>query len=199
MPKVYSIVQNRESGVVHLKDALFHEELTACGHNWPKFKVRVSTHGTMSEVTCGNCIRSSDFEQIFELPETPKVTVDAIIQVSSYIVLIKRKNPPLGFAFPGGFVDVGESCEDAVVREVKEETGLSARVVELLGVYSDPKRDKRGHIVTVTYILTAYGIPEAADDAKEAFLIGPGEALGKDMIADHNQMLKDFLHKYCKL
>jgi len=133
-----------------------------------------------------------------KLPETPKLTVDAIIHVFNKIVLIKRKFPPLGYAFPGGFVDIGESCEQAVKREAKEETGLICKVSGPLGVYSDPNRDRRGHIVSVAYILTAPkgSIPVAADDAKEAFLVTPYEASRKTLVADHGQMLIDFYHQY---
>lgn len=133
------------------------------------------------------------------LPETPKLTVDAIIHVFNKIVLIKRKFPPLGYAFPGGFVDIGETCEQAVRREAKEETGLTCKIQSLLGVYSDPNRDKkRGHIVSVAYILTAPkgSIPVAADDAKEAFLVTPYQASHKTLIADHGQMLINFYHHY---
>ena len=132
-----------------------------------------------------------------KLPETPKVTVDAIIRVGNRIVLIERKNPPLGYAFPGGFVDVGESCEEAVIREVKEEVGLDATMAGLLGVYSKPDRDKRGHIMSVAYVLVALGVPVAADDAKSAFLMTVQEAGEKTLIADHSRMLVDFYYNYC--
>lgn len=132
------------------------------------------------------------------LPETPKLTVDAIIHIHDKIVLIERKNPPLGYAFPGGFVDVGESCEEAVLREAKEEVCLDCKVRSVLGVYSEPDRDKRGHIVSIAYILTAPkgSIPIAADDAKEAFLTTPRYACKKILVADHKQMLIDFYHHY---
>jgi ADP-ribose pyrophosphatase YjhB (NUDIX family) len=132
------------------------------------------------------------------LPDTPKLSVDAIIHIHDKIVLIERKNPPLGYAFPGGFVDVGESCEEAVVREAKEEVCLDCKVQGVLGVYSEPDRDKRGHIVSIAYILTAPkgSIPRAADDAKEAFLTTPHYACKKVLVVDHKQMLLDFYHKY---
>ena len=134
----------------------------------------------------------------FKLPETPKLTVDAIIHVHDKIILIERKNAPFGFAFPGGFVDQGESCEEAVLREAKEEVSLDCELQGVLGVYSEPDRDKRGHIVSITYILTAAkgSIPKAADDAKNAFLIDPKAACKLVLIADHKQMLIDFYHKY---
>ena len=133
-----------------------------------------------------------------KLPETPKLAVDAIIHVFDKIVIIKRKNPPLGYAFPGGFVDIGETCEQAVVREAKEETSLVCEVRSVLGVYSDPQRDKRGHIVSIAYILTAPkgSVPVAADDADGAFLITPFEASRKTLVADHGKMLIDFYYQY---
>lgn len=126
----------------------------------------------------------------------PYLVVDAIIEVGNKIVLIERKNPPFGYAFPGGFVDYGETCEEAVVREVKEETCLDATVIGVLGVYSVPIRDERAHIVSIAYRLRADGVPRAADDAKDAFLIGPKEACKEVLIADHNQMLIDFYNAY---
>jgi len=128
----------------------------------------------------------------------PYLAVDGIVHIHDKIVLIERENPPLGYAFPGGFVDYGESCEDAVVREVKEEICLDAKVTGVLGVYSEPLRDERAHIVSIAYILTAPkgSIPRAADDAKDAFLITPHDACQKILIADHRQMLIDFYHQY---
>ena len=123
----------------------------------------------------------------------PYITVDAIIEVGKKIVLIERKNPPLGYAFPGGFVDYGESLEDAVVREVKEETGLHFLITSQLKAYSNPNRDPRAHIITVAFWGRAAAIPVAADDAKKAFLISPGQALNKVLIADHRQILLDYM------
>jgi len=194
-------VFNCRTGVVHAKHDTFHDELTACGHyfkDFPKFLERYEPRG---KVSCGTCIKSLNFimpRPKFKLPATPKIAVDAIIHVFDKIVLIKRKFPPLGYAFPGGFMDIGETCEQAVVREAKEETGLICEVSGVLGVYSDPIRDKRGHVVSITYILTAPkgSIPVAADDAKEAFLTTPHDACQKVLVADHKQMLIDFYHKY---
>jgi 8-oxo-dGTP diphosphatase len=102
---------------------------------------------------------------------TPKVTADAAIVEDARIVLVRRGNPPYKdcWALPGGFVEVGERVEEACVREAKEETGLDVEAVRLVGVYSDPKRDPRGHTVGVAYLCVPEGgVLKGADDAKEA-------------------------------
>ncbi|MFV2082523.1 MAG: NUDIX domain-containing protein, partial [bacterium] len=99
----------------------------------------------------------------------PFPTVDIVIEVDDAgIVLIKRKNPPHGWAIPGGFVDYGESVEEAAVREAKEETALDVELVRLLGVYSDPDRDPRFHTVSTVFVARASGTPVGQDDAAEA-------------------------------
>src|SRR5215216_1982404 len=104
-----------------------------------------------------------------DTPRNPAPTVDIIIELDSGgIVLIKRKNPPLGWAIPGGFIDYGESAEDAALREAQEETTLKVQLVELLHVYSDPKRDPRHHTISTVFIAEASGTPHGADDAAEA-------------------------------
>jgi 8-oxo-dGTP diphosphatase len=91
--------------------------------------------------------------------KSPKLTVDGIILKNDKIVLIKRKNQPFKgkWALPGGFVEYGEKTEDAIIREVFEETGLKTMIKNLIGVYSDPKRDPRGHTVTIVYSLDICG------------------------------------------
>ena len=103
---------------------------------------------------------------------TPLLTVDALVIYEEKIVLIKRKNPPYEgmFALPGGFVEIGETVERAVIREAKEETGLDIEIIRLLGVYSDPKRDPRGHTVSVCFITEGHGDLKAGDDAADAEL-----------------------------
>ena len=103
-------------------------------------------------------------------PITPLLAADAIIELLDYpnrtFVLIERAYPPLGWAIPGGFVDVGETVEHAAIREMREETGLTVNLTALLGIYSNPARDPRNHTATAVYVAQAHGTPLAADDAK---------------------------------
>jgi 8-oxo-dGTP diphosphatase len=125
-------------------------------------------------------------------PRTPLLTVDGVVVEDGAVLLIRRRNPPFAgrYALPGGFVDVGETVEIAVVREVCEETGLDTAVERLLGVYSDPARDPRGHTVSVTYLLRRLGGTLAgADDADDARFF-PLDAL-PDLAFDHAHILAD--------
>ena len=106
----------------------------------------------------------------------PAPTVDIIIEIGEAIVLIERKNPPPGWALPGGFVDYGESFEDAARREALEETGLEVQLLRQLHTYSHPDRDARRHTASTVFIATASGVPLAADDAKDALSV-TGERL----------------------
>ncbi len=124
-------------------------------------------------------------------PVTPLLTVDVVIEVKQGIVLIERKNRPFGWALPGGFVDVGETVEHAAKREAKEETGLTVRNLKLLGVYSDPKRDARGHTVSAVFVGRASGVPKGADDAKRAIVADPGHP-PRPLAFDHARILKDY-------
>ncbi len=127
-------------------------------------------------------------------PGNPLITVDAIIEIDGGIVLIQRKNPPPGWAIPGGFVDYGETLEDAVCREMKEETCLDVNLVRQFHTYSDPKRDPRHHTVTTIFIATASGTPEAADDAEDVGIF-TRDNLPEDMAFDHRQILEDYFNK----
>lgn len=122
----------------------------------------------------------------------PFPTVDIIIEVDDSIVLIKRKNPPLGWALPGGFVDYGESLEQAAIREALEETSLEIKELHLLGCYSDPARDERMHTITTVFVATGKGTPCAADDAAalELFKI---DTLPEQLCFDHARILADYL------
>lgn len=127
----------------------------------------------------------------------PVPTVDVIIEIESpektpAIVLIKRKNPPFGWALPGGFVEYGESLEEAAVREAREETSLKIKLLGQLHTYSDPARDPRLHTISTVFIARARGKPKAADDAREARLVHPGKA-GVALAFDHRRILDDYI------
>jgi 8-oxo-dGTP diphosphatase len=121
----------------------------------------------------------------------PLVTVDIVIEIGRGIVLIERKNPPHGWALPGGFVDYGESLEQAAVREAKEETSLDVELLEQFHTYSDPRRDPRHHTISTAFIARASGTPRGADDAARAELFSEGN-LPTPIVFDHAQILRDY-------
>jgi 8-oxo-dGTP diphosphatase len=124
--------------------------------------------------------------------KNPLPTVDIIIEIAGRgIVLIERKNPPHGWALPGGFVDYGESLEHAAVREAKEETSLDVKLVEQFHSYSDPRRDPRHHTISTVFIATAEGTPRGEDDARSAEIFR-GENLPAAIVFDHPQILRDY-------
>jgi len=124
--------------------------------------------------------------------KNPLLTVDLIIELNEGIVLIKRKNPPEGWALPGGFVDYGETIESAALREAKEETGLDVELVRQFHSYSDPKRDPRHHTVTTVFVAKAKGNAVAGDDAKEAEIFRR-DNLPEQIAFDHRDILNDYL------
>ena len=127
------------------------------------------------------------------MPEqkNPSPTVDVVIQLpGDRVVLVRRKNPPPGWALPGGFVDEGETVEAAAVREAKEETGLDVELVDLVFVYSDPRRDPRRHTMSVVFLGRADGTPLGADDADEARAFR-WDALPSPLAFDHAEILRD--------
>lgn len=124
-------------------------------------------------------------------PETPKIMVDVVIPSEEGVVLIRRGSDPYEgmWALPGGFVDVGETVEEAAIREAKEETSLDVELERLVGVYSDPGRDPRGHNVSVTFLArVAGGEPKAATDADEVSVLDPSEV---DLAFDHRNIIED--------
>ena len=127
-----------------------------------------------------------------ELYQNPLPTVDIIIEIESGgIVLVKRKNPPYGWALPGGFVDYGESLEEAAIREAKEETDLDVKLNKQLHTYSDPKRDPRHHSISTVYIAKAKGKPQAKDDAIEVGIFNESN-LPEEIAFDHRSILEDY-------
>lgn len=133
--------------------------------------------------------------KIVEKYRNPFPTVDIIIELEKQgIVLIKRKNPPFGWAMPGGFVDYGESLESAAVREAREETSLDINLKYQLGAYSDPERDPRHHTISVVFVADAKGIPRAADDAVDVGIFSR-DSIPDKLAFDHGKILYDYFEK----
>lgn len=127
-------------------------------------------------------------------PQTPRVTVDIVIRLKGEpegLVLVERRHPPQGLALPGGFVDVGEWVEDAARREAYEETGLQVALETLLGCYSDPQRDARGHTVSLVYVGTAEGHPRAGSDAAACQVVSAFR-VDLPLVFDHARILEDY-------
>jgi ADP-ribose pyrophosphatase YjhB (NUDIX family) len=120
----------------------------------------------------------------------PTPTVDIIIEIAGKIVLIERKNPPHGWALPGGFVDYGESFEQAAAREALEETGLAVTGLRQFHTYSRPDRDARQHTASTVYIAQATGAPKAGDDAGRAALFTANDL--PTLVFDHAEILADY-------
>ena len=139
-------------------------------------------YDTLSCPTCGTEIRQY---------RNPFPTVDIIVETGSGIVLIERKNPPHGWALPGGFVDYGESLEAAAVREAREETSLEVSNLRLLGCYSDPERDDRMHTISTVYVAEGHGKPQAADDAARLKIFQLTN-LPEILCFDHAAILADY-------
>ncbi|MGB7443815.1 MAG: NUDIX hydrolase [Coleofasciculaceae cyanobacterium] len=127
----------------------------------------------------------------------PTPTVDIIIELIDRpdrpIILIERHNEPLGWAIPGGFVDYGESLETAAVREAQEEVSLSVELIEQFHVYSKPNRDPRQHTISIVFIATATGTPQAADDAKNLGIFH-GWDTPLNLCFDHDKIMQDYWH-----
>ncbi|SPD71858.1 Hydrolase, NUDIX family [uncultured Desulfobacterium sp.] len=133
--------------------------------------------------------------KVVEKYRNPFPTVDIIIEMETGgIVLIDRKNPPFGWALPGGFVDYGESLEHAAVREAEEETSLKIVIQYLLGAYSDPARDPRQHNISAVFVARATGRPRASDDAKDVGIFYQ-DSIPKDLAFDHHKILRDYFKR----
>lgn len=139
------------------------------------------------ELICGKC------GSVVLTYKNPLPTVDIVIRNQGGIVLIKRKNPPFGWALPGGFVDYGESVEQTAVREAKEETSLDVSNLKLLGVYSAPYRDPRHHTISTVFVADSMGTPKAGDDASELGVFLRNK-LPSELAFDHGKILEDFLN-----
>ena len=124
--------------------------------------------------------------------KNPFPTVDIIIRIAGKIVLVERRNPPQGWALPGGFVDYGESLEQAAAREALEETGLMVKNLRQFRAYSAPNRDPRFHTVSMVFIADAEGEPQGGDDALKACVFSP-ETLPAPLCFDHAEILADYL------
>ena len=127
---------------------------------------------------------------------SPKLTVDGVLFNGRKLLLIKRKHEPFKdiWALPGGFVDYGETTEHAVIREMKEETGLDVKIIDLIGVYSDPNRDPRGHTVSIVYDLEMMGGKLAGgDDAAEAQFFNYDSL--PPLAFDHHEIIKEVLRR----
>ncbi len=129
---------------------------------------------------------------LMTLYKNPIPTVDVVIEANNGIVLIERKHEPFGWALPGGHVNYGETVEEAAVREVKEETSLDIKLLKLLGVYSDPKRDPRNHKISIVFLAKAYGKLIAGDDAKRVGIFRPDEL--PELAFDHRVILEDYFN-----
>lgn len=152
------------------------------------------------QLTCPHCGR------VIKKYRNPFPTVDIIIEIGSDrpegtnpgekhgIVLIKRKNPPFGWALPGGFVDYGESLESAALREAREETCLDVELLYQLGAYSDPERDPRHHTISVVFVARSTGEPKAADDAEDVGVFDRN-SLPEQLAFDHAKILRDYFEK----
>lgn len=131
-------------------------------------------------------------------PQTPLLAVDVVVELPHIqdrpVVLIGRRNPPVGWALPGGFVDLGETVEQAAIREIFEETGLAISDLRLLGVYSDPDRDPRGHTVSVVFAALGQGQPRAGDDAGDVRLVDPEDP--PETVFDHRRIIADYCRRF---
>jgi len=140
---------------------------------------------SFTTLTCPKC--GSDVKQY----RNPLPTVDIIIEIGDAIILIERKNSPFGWALPGGFVDYGETLQDAAVREAMEETSLKVVDLQLLGCYSEPERDSRMHTISTVFVGRGVGNPHASDDAINLARFKM-DSLPECLCFDHAKILADY-------
>ncbi len=139
----------------------------------------------IEKIVCPKC------GHVVEMYKNPLPTADVIVDINGNVVLVKRKNPPHGWALPGGFIDYGESAEDTAIREIREETGLEITGLKQFHCYSDPARDPRFHTLTVVFTAKSMGIPAAGDDAAVVGLFD-ADNLPLPLAFDHESILKDY-------
>lgn len=160
-------------------------DMIAKDQNWEKY-VPKQTAKVIKKV--GGEERIKNLTKAYK---NPVPAVDIIIETNKGVLLIERNHEPYGWAIPGGHVEYGESVETAAVREAKEETSLDVKLVKLLGVYSDPKRDPRKHTISMVYVAKAEGSPKAGSDAK-SFKIYTKDNLPENLCFDHKKILEDY-------
>ncbi|MEI6633955.1 MAG: NUDIX hydrolase [Chlamydiota bacterium] len=143
-------------------------------------------------VTCPGCGR--DFPVRIAPFPTTDILIRRVKDGEEAVVLVRRRNPPHGWAIPGGFIEYGESAEACAVREAEEETGLRVKLAGLLGVYSDPKRDPRFHTISAVYTAEGEGEPRADSDAAEIGVFTRDE-LPPDIAFDHRAILEEYFRR----
>jgi len=162
--------------------------------NWPPQRVKLAQKLLKGELDHEEQFNDKNTNQTHR---NPIPTVDIIIEIltseKSGIILIDRRNPPFGWALPGGFVDYGETLEQAAIREAREETSLDIQLLQQFHAYSDPGRDPRQHTITTVYIASATGIPKAADDAMNLNIFHENN-LPDPIVFDHRLIIQDYFH-----
>lgn len=133
--------------------------------------------------------------ETFKPYRNPLPAVDIIIEYQGGLVLIERKNPPLGMALPGGFIEYGERVEEAVLREAKEETNLDVEIKYFLGYFSDPDRDPRFHTLSLVFVAEGKGVLMGRDDARSAKVFKAEEIPWEKLVFDHAKILKFYLER----
>lgn len=193
----YTTVPDMTKGLEHYKTSMFQDiekrkPLEVDGILGPVIRI-MKANGKTAPVS-ETIYRSLQFKYGKHYIYTPKLTVDMIVRNENQILLIERKNPPYGWALPGGFVDYGETLETAAIRELQEETHITAEQIQFVGIYSDPKRDFRMHTVSAVFSTTSTAEPRAGDDAAKAQFFSI-DALPKQIAFDHRQIISDYLSK----